>query len=158
MPPCYITSSCVLFHKGLQKSRVWFDSPEWTHTLSAGSWSGQVLVWVLLVPAGAGGARHAATHPGVCTDLAGQAHLGQVVELCTWGSGRSTQNKTGSKRKQAAGSELGSNVTRRYRHHQTRWYLYFMLWWNNWTLVQFVPLIFNIIYFVLYRCPRNIQL
>lgn len=55
-----------------------------THALSAGSDSGQVLVWVLLVPAGARGPRHAATHPRVSPDLTGQAHLSQMVELSTW--------------------------------------------------------------------------
>ena len=39
---------------------------------------------MLLVPAGARGPRHAASHPGICTDPARQTHLCQVMELGSW--------------------------------------------------------------------------
>lgn len=58
-----------------------------THALSAGSGRVQVLVWVLLVPAGASGARHAATHHRVDPHLTGHAHLGQLLEVDTCGTG-----------------------------------------------------------------------
>lgn len=73
--------------KTIKKDRILSSGFLGSHTyaLSAGPGGVLVLVWVRLVPAGAGGARHAAAHHRVGPHLTGQAHLGQLLEVDTCG-------------------------------------------------------------------------